>query len=136
MKRATKIVIGAVALVAVAATIGAISAARRGKVVQVRIEAAESRDLESVVNASGWVRPNRKVDVQADIMGRITSLQVKEGDRVRRDQVLLRIDPSEYESAVERARCGQRVTGTRGPGARQPAPGKSCIGSAACPARD
>jgi HlyD family secretion protein len=105
MKRVTKIVIGVFALGAVAATIGAISAARRGKVVQVRIEAAESRDLESVVNASGWVRPNRKVDVQADIMGRITSLQVKEGDRVKRDQVLLRIDPSEYESAVERARA-------------------------------
>jgi HlyD family secretion protein len=105
MKRGTKIVLGAFALVAVVGTVGAIAAARRDKVVQVRIETVESRDLESVVNASGWVRPNRKVDVQADIMGRITALYVKEGDQVKRDQVLLRIDPAEYESAVERARA-------------------------------
>jgi HlyD family secretion protein len=106
MRRRTKIAIGAVALVVVAATIGAINAARQGNVVDVRLEAVQKHDLESVVNASGWVRPHRTVDVQADIMGRVTELAVNEGDRVRRDQVLLRIDPSEYESAVERARAG------------------------------
>ena len=72
---------------------------------EVRIEAVGQRDLESVVNASGWVRPHRKVDVQADVMGRIIELDVEEGDRVQRGQLLLRIDPAEQESAVERARA-------------------------------
>lgn len=105
MKRRTKIGLGVAGVIALAAIIGAVVSSRSGDGVEVRIEAAEGRDLESVVNASGWIRPHRKVDVQSDIIGRITALNVNEGDRVERDQVLLRIDPAEYEAAVERSRA-------------------------------
>jgi HlyD family secretion protein len=69
----------------------------------VRIDAVAARDLVATVTASGWVRPYRRVDVQADIMGRIIQLNVEEGQRVQRGQVLLRIDPTQYEAAVARA---------------------------------
>ncbi len=105
MKTSTKTILGVLGLIVVATTIGGVIASRRGEVVEVRVETAQVRDLQSVVNASGWVRPHRKVDVQADIMGRVIELNVKEGDQVERDQVLLRIDPAEYQSAVERARA-------------------------------
>jgi HlyD family secretion protein len=72
---------------------------------EVRIEPVSQRDLVSAVTASGWIRPNRKVDVQADIMGRITELAVDEGQRVQKGQLLLRIDPTQYEAAVARARA-------------------------------
>lgn len=105
MKRRTKIGLGIAGLVAVVAIAVAAAASRRGAGLEVRLETAQTRDLESVVNASGWVRPHRKVDVQSDIMGRITELHVKEGDRVEQGQILLRIDPAEYEAAVRRARA-------------------------------
>src|SRR5690606_674175 len=61
--------------------------------------------LVASVTASGWIRATRKVDVQSDILGRITELAVEEGDSVVAGQLLLRIDPTQYEAAVARARA-------------------------------
>jgi HlyD family secretion protein len=104
MRKRTKLGIGAV-VVAVAA-VSIILAFRGGEDgTEVAIEAVERRDLVAVVSGTGWIRPHRKVDVQADIMGRITELRVVEGQPVDRGQILLRIDPLQYEAAVERARA-------------------------------
>jgi len=82
----------------------ATSAARRGeKATEVRIEAVDSRDLVASVTASGQVQPRTKVDVAADISGRIVRLAVKEGQMVKRGDFLLQIDPEQYEAAVQRA---------------------------------
>jgi HlyD family secretion protein len=82
----------------------ATSAARRGeKATEVRIEAVDSRDLVASVTASGQVQPRTKVDVAADISGRIVRLAVKEGQLVKRGDFLLQIDPEQYEAAVQRA---------------------------------
>ena len=99
---------GIVGVVVVAAgAIFATSAARRGeKATEVRIEAVDSRDLVASVTASGQVQPRTKVDVAADISGRIVRLAVKEGQMVRRGDFLLQIDPEQYEAAVQRAEAG------------------------------
>ena len=84
--------------------LGAMTAAKRGnKATEVRVEAVEARDLVASVTASGQVQPRTKVDVAADISGRITRLSVKEGDLVTKGQFLLQIDPASYEAAVQRA---------------------------------
>jgi HlyD family secretion protein len=89
-----------VALVVIVAT----SAAKAGaKGVMVRVEAVEARDLVASVTASGQVRPQTKVDLSADITGRITRLSVKDGDLVREGQFLLQIDPQQFEAQVQRA---------------------------------
>ena len=46
-----------------------------------------------------------KVDVSADITGRITKLAVREGDWVQKGQFLLQIDPTIYEANVQRAQA-------------------------------
>lgn len=93
---------GAVVLV----TVGAIAiASGGGGAVQVRVEAVSRRDLVATVTGNGWIRPHLAIDVQADIMGRITDLWIQEGDSVATGQVLLRIDPRQYEAAVARARA-------------------------------
>ena len=84
--------------------IGGIAAASGGdKPTEVRIEPVERRDLVASVTASGQVQPRRKVDVSADITGRIVRLAVREGDRVTRGQFLLEIDPSNYIAESERS---------------------------------
>ena len=105
MKKGMKIGIGVAAVVGVAAV--SMIAASRGDsgTASVRMEAVTTRDLVAAVNASGWIRPHRRVEVQADIMGRIIELNVKEGDVVQRGQVLLRIDPTQFEAAVARAQA-------------------------------
>ena len=71
--------------------------------VAVRIEAVETRDLEATVTASGTIEPTRSVDVASDITGQIIELAVDEGDFVRRGQLLLRIDPTQYQASVQRS---------------------------------
>jgi HlyD family secretion protein len=105
MKKGTKIGIGLTAVIAVISVSAIATTNRSGSATSVRIEAVSARDLVATVNASGWIRPHRRVDVQADIMGRIIELNVKEGQAVQRGQVLLRIDPTQYEASVARAQA-------------------------------
>ena len=58
------------------------------------------RDLTAVVNCSGTIQPKRKVDVSANAMGTIVNLAVVEGQQVQEGDLLLEIDPSEYEAVV------------------------------------
>ncbi|HEX8432266.1 MAG TPA: efflux RND transporter periplasmic adaptor subunit, partial [Longimicrobium sp.] len=58
--------------------------------------------LVSIVTASGKIEPKRKVDISADISGRVIQVAVEEGQWVDKGALLLRIDPSQYQSAVRR----------------------------------
>jgi HlyD family secretion protein len=103
MSKRAKLVILAVVVVAVGG-VAAMAASKRGnKATEVRVEKVEKRDLVASVTASGQVRAQTKVDVAADITGKITKLLVKEGDNVTKGQLLLQIDPQEFEAAVQRA---------------------------------
>ncbi len=101
-----KLIIGAVVVVAIAAVvIGNLRAGGEGEV-SVRIEEVSRRDLVESVTASGQIQPERSVDISADITGRIINLPVEEGSWVERGALLVRIDPSQYEAQVARARAG------------------------------
>jgi HlyD family secretion protein len=106
MTRRAKIAIGIVGL-AVIGGIVAVSVLSTRKVgVEVKTEKVEKRDLTSVVTASGKIQPKQKVDISADVMGRVIELAVDEGDLVKKGDLLLRIDPTQYEAAVARAEAG------------------------------
>jgi HlyD family secretion protein len=106
MTKTAKYGIGAAVLLTIAAL--ATVAARRGrdKPVEVRVEAVERRDLVASVVASGQIEPRTKVDVSADVTGKIVRLAVKEGDIVKRGQFLLQIDPEQPTAALQRAEAG------------------------------
>ena len=103
MKKRTKWSVAGVIVLAIV-IIGVTSAMKgRNKAVEVRVEKVQKRDLVASVTASGQVQPHTRVDVSADISGRIVRLAVKEGQMVTRGQFLLEIDPSQYRANVERA---------------------------------
>jgi HlyD family secretion protein len=100
-KKKALIVIGVVAAVTV---LGALSMRGGGdKGVEVSTEAVGRRTLVEVVTASGKIEPKRKVDISADISGRVVQLAVEEGQWVEAGALLLRIDPTQYVAAVRRA---------------------------------
>jgi HlyD family secretion protein len=79
--------------------------------VAVQLQKAGKRDLVSVVSASGEVKPQRFVNVAANVSGRIDRLLVKEGEHVRQGQLLARIDSTRFaaderqsQAAVQSAR--------------------------------
>jgi HlyD family secretion protein len=105
MSKPVKFTIAGV-VVAVIAAVGVMGASKRGnKAVEVRMEQVARRDLVASVTASGQVQPRSKVDVSADVTGRIVRLAVKEGDLVTKGQFLLQIDPIQSEAAVQRAQA-------------------------------
>lgn len=105
MSRKRKIALGAVVLLLIVVIVAAAVKGGGENMVSVRVEEVSSRDLVAMVRASGWIRPRLAVDVQSDIMGRVTELNIEEGEAVSRGDVLLRIDPSQYEAVVARSRA-------------------------------
>ncbi|HEU4453303.1 MAG TPA: efflux RND transporter periplasmic adaptor subunit [Longimicrobium sp.] len=72
----------------------------------VQTEPTARRDLASAVPGSGRIEPRRKVDISADISGRVTELAVEEGDWVDKGDLLLRIEPHRYQAAMDRVSAG------------------------------
>jgi HlyD family secretion protein len=103
MKRRTKIILGAVALlVIVGVTVGFTS--RRGKdVTSVTLGKVERMDLTSKVSANGRIDAKRKVDLSANVMGQILNLAVREGDSVKKGDFLLQIDQKQLAASAEGA---------------------------------
>lgn len=76
---------------------------RMNSPVLVSTATAELRDIAHVFKATGTVESPQNVRIAAKVTGRIDSLTVREGDRVKRGQVLVRIDPDQVEADVHQA---------------------------------
>ena len=96
-----KLAIGAVVVVVVGAGIAANLRWQRTPAVKVQVEEVGRRKLTAIVSGSGMIRPYKEVDVSSNVMGRVTNLAVIEGQEVVTGDLLLRIDPVPYRSAVD-----------------------------------
>jgi RND family efflux transporter MFP subunit len=64
-----------------------------------------------ILTASGYVVARRQAVVSAKIQGRLEQLNVEEGSRVRKDDIIARLESADYEAQVERSRAQiQRAT--------------------------
>jgi HlyD family secretion protein len=74
------------------------------KKTNVTVERAGRGEITSIVTATGKVKAQADVQISADVMGRIESLPVKEGDRVKTGQLLVEIDSRSREMDLAQAR--------------------------------
>ena len=73
---------------------------------QVELAKVSLGNLTQTVSASGKVQPEVEVKISPDVPGEIIALYVKEGDSVQKGQLLLKIQPENYLSAVDRSKAG------------------------------
>ena len=59
----------------------------------VQVAAVGRENLQAKVSANGKIQAVTKADISASIMGQVTRLAVKEGDKVHKGQFLMEIDP-------------------------------------------
>ena len=59
------------------------------------------RNITQTVTASGKIYPEEEVKISSDVSGEIIALNVKEGDVVKKGQLLARIKPESYQAIVE-----------------------------------
>ena len=102
MSTRKKVIIAIIVVAVLGAAAGANIYFRREQGPSITAEAIRARDLESIVSASGRVQPKRQVNISAQQMGRVTRLAVEEGQRVKKDQFLLEIDPRQLEGQLQR----------------------------------
>lgn len=105
MKRSRKIVLAIVILLLAAAGVAVGRRWSQRDLVTVQTGAAARIDLTAVVTASGEIKPRTYINIGANAQGRIEQLFVKEGDRVRKGQVVARIEhvQAEADLAAQRA---------------------------------
>ena len=96
-----KVLIGIGGLLVVALIIaGTVYQSHKG-VVEVQTGKVAKTDLASTVTASGEIRPKTFANVGANAFGKIVKLYVKEGDKVKKGQLLAQLENVQPESDVQ-----------------------------------
>jgi HlyD family secretion protein len=97
--------------ITIVALLPAVATCRRGAKVEVETDKVTRRAvLRSTVTASGEIVAVRYADIGSSVMGRLVSLPVAEGERVRRGQVVARIDSVPASSDAAAAAAVVRAT--------------------------
>ncbi len=78
---------------------------KKDKDIEVTMAKTSMNDLTETVAASGKIQPETEVKIQSEVSGQITELPVKEGDMVKQGQLLVKINPDLYTSALNRAQA-------------------------------
>ena len=73
--------------------------------IKVSVEKPQKRTITEIVTASGKVQPETEVKISPDVSGEIVELYINEGDNVKKGDLLLKIKPDIYLSAVDRTRA-------------------------------
>ena len=69
---------------------------------EVSVEKAALRTITETVAASGKINPEMEVKISADVSGEVVELNVVEGQKVKKGDLLVRINPDIYLSALDR----------------------------------
>jgi len=72
------------------------------KKTQVATEKATSRNINESVSASGKIKPHVEVKISPEVSGEVVELPVKEGDVVKKGQLLCKIRPDILKSGYDR----------------------------------
>ena len=91
-------------LTAAADTSGAKKKPKKEKSIKVNIGAMRKGNLVLPVFADGAIRTPQSVVIKTKVGGELVDVLVRDGDRVRKGQILARIDPREFEIALEETR--------------------------------
>jgi HlyD family secretion protein len=105
MKTWQKIAIGVGGLVLVAVMVFLTIYFSGRNVVTVQTGKAQRQDLASVVSASGEIKPKTYVNVGANAFGKIIHLYVREGDRVKKGQLLAQLENVQSNADVAAMRA-------------------------------
>ncbi len=62
-------------------------------------------DIMETVTGSGKIQPEKEVKISSDVSGEIIELPVKEGQQVKKGDLLVKINPDLYQSGLKRAKA-------------------------------
>jgi HlyD family secretion protein len=104
-KRKKLFIFGGIAVVLVALTLVAVFK-KRAPVIIVQTETVSRHSLTNVVVANGKIQPVVQVTISPEVSGEIIELPVKEGQQIKKGDLLVKINPDIYIAAVNQAKAG------------------------------
>jgi HlyD family secretion protein len=75
----------------------------KSTIYDVAIEKVKKRNITEFITANGKIKPETEVKISPDVSGEIVELYIKDGDKIREGQLLLKIKPDTYLSIRDRA---------------------------------
>jgi HlyD family secretion protein len=110
--KAKKIAIIAAVVILLGTIVGFTVNQTQKNVVTVQTGKVTKQDIASVVTASGEIKPKNYVNVGANAMGRITHLFVKEGEHVKKNQMLAQLENVQSAAGVDQMRAALAASET------------------------
>lgn len=101
------VLIGVIAVLVIIAIIGKKQGwIGQGEQTEVNLEKVKKSSITEKVSASGMIQPVLEVKISPEVPGEIIELAIEEGDSVTRGDLLLKLKPDNFLSALERAQAG------------------------------
>jgi HlyD family secretion protein len=101
MKTWKKVLIGVGVVLVLGIFVGVTVYQSHKNLVTVQTGKAQKQSLSSVVSASGEIKPKTYVNIGANAFGKIIKLHVREGDQVKRGQVLAQLENVQSTADVD-----------------------------------
>jgi HlyD family secretion protein len=112
MKTWNKILIGVGAALALVIIVSVTVYQSRKNLVTVQTGKVQKQNLASVVSASGEIKPKTYVNIGANAFGKIIKLHVKEGDHVKKGQLLAQLENVQSSADVNATRASLQAAET------------------------
>mgnify|MGYP003673967160 CR=1 FL=1 len=107
MSKTVKIIIGVVILALIVLVIGSKMEwfGKKGNFKEVTVKEVTLKDIVETVSATGKIQPEVEVKISSEVSGEILELPFKEGQEVKKGDLLVRVNPDLIQSAVSRTQA-------------------------------
>ncbi|WP_299122223.1 efflux RND transporter periplasmic adaptor subunit [uncultured Winogradskyella sp.] len=107
MSKTVKIIIGVVVLLLILLIAGSKMGwfGKKGNFKEVTVKEVTLQDIVETVSATGKIQPEVEVKISSEVSGEILELPFKEGQEVKKGDLLVRVNPDLIQSAVSRSQA-------------------------------
>ncbi|WP_339623232.1 efflux RND transporter periplasmic adaptor subunit [uncultured Winogradskyella sp.] len=107
MSKKVKIILGISILLLVLLVVGSKMElfGKKGDFKQVTVKEVTLQDIVETVSATGKIQPEVEVKISSEVSGEILELPFKEGQEVKKGDLLVKVNPDLIQSAVSRSRA-------------------------------
>jgi HlyD family secretion protein len=107
MSKTVKIIIGVVVLALIVMIAGKSMGwfGKKGNFKEVTVKEVTLKDIVETVSATGKIQPEVEVKISSEVSGEILELPFKEGQEVKKGDLLVKVNPDLIQSAVNRSQA-------------------------------
>ena len=107
MSKTVKIIIGVVVIALILLIAGSKMGwfGKKGNFKEVTVKEVTLQDIVETVSATGKIQPEVEVKISSEVSGEILELPFKEGQEVKKGDLLVRVNPDLIQSAVNRSQA-------------------------------